>query len=59
MGQPGGARVGEGSRRRLRPNLRIGGVGGMDEVTWEGATLVRAAEREGTGHSDTFPDRIQ
>lgn len=25
--------------RRLRPNLLIGGVEGMDEVTWEGAEL--------------------
>ncbi|MBK6306790.1 MAG: MOSC domain-containing protein [Gemmatimonadetes bacterium] len=25
--------------RRLRPNILIGGVDGMDEVTWEGAEL--------------------
>jgi MOSC domain-containing protein len=25
--------------RRLRPNILIGGVEGMDEVTWEGASL--------------------
>jgi hypothetical protein len=25
--------------RRLRPNILIGGVDGMDEVTWEGAAL--------------------
>ena len=25
--------------RRLRPNILIGGVDGMDEVTWQGAEL--------------------